>query len=74
MPTRRGGQVVVARYDAQADPLAQATLALRTLRDGGSWPGTDDVIDGLRSAGWTGVRVLPKPTPITLTLVAGRKP
>lgn len=72
--TGRGGQVVVARYDAQADPLAQATLALRTLRDGGSWPGTEEVVDGLRSAGWTDVRVLPKPTPITLTLVAGRKP
>jgi len=71
--TRPGGQVVVARYDPLPDPLAEAALRLRTVRDGGSWLPTEEIIDLLGKAGWSDVRVLPKPGPFTLTFVAGRK-
>jgi hypothetical protein len=71
--TRSGGQVVVARYDPPPDPLAEATLRLRTIRDGGSWLETPEIVGLLGAAGWTDVRVVPKSGPLTLTFVAGRK-
>jgi tRNA A58 N-methylase Trm61 len=71
--TRPGGQIAVARYDAPTDELAKATLQLRVFRDGGSWYEDDEVVDLLAAAGWTDVRILPKPN-ATLTFVAGRKP
>ena len=72
--TRPGGQVVIGRYDPPPDPLAEAALRLRTVRDGGSWLPTEEVIGILQDAGWTDVRVLPKPSgQFTLTFVAGRK-
>jgi SAM-dependent methyltransferase len=72
--TRPGGQVVVARYDPPHEPLAEAALRLRTLRDGGSWIPTDEIVEILQNAGWSDVRVLPMPPGFTITFVAGRKP
>ncbi len=71
--TRSGGQVVVARYDPPPDPLANTTLRLRTIRDGGSWLETDEIVQLLGDADWTDVRVLPKTGPAPLTFVAGRR-
>lgn len=72
--TRSGGQIVVGRYDAPPDDLANATLKLRTIRDGGSWIETHDVVDRLKAAGWADIRTLPKPAPVAPTLIAARKP
>jgi len=71
--TRPGGQIVVGRYDPPPDGLATATLRLRTIRDGGSWLATEEIVDLLRSTGWTDVRVVPMPGPAPLVFVAGRK-
>ena len=71
--TRSGGQIVVARYDPPPDPLANATLRLRTIRDGGSWLETAEIVELLRSADWTDVRIVPETGPAPLTFVAGRK-
>ncbi|HEY2635801.1 MAG TPA: methyltransferase domain-containing protein [Solirubrobacteraceae bacterium] len=67
--TRPGGQVVIARYDPPPDPLAEAALRMRTVRDGGSWLLPDEIVGILEDAGWADIRVLRKP----LAFVAGRK-
>jgi SAM-dependent methyltransferase len=71
--TKPAGQIVVARYDPLPDPLADASLRLRTLRDGGSRLSTEEIIDVLRGAGWADVRVLTTPGPVPVTFIAGRK-
>jgi SAM-dependent methyltransferase len=71
--TRPGGQVVIARYEPPPDPLAEAALRLRTVRDGGSWLPTEEIIELLEKVGWSDVRVLATPGPFTLKFVAGRK-
>ena len=71
--TRSGGQIVVGRYDPPPDPLASATLRLRTIRDGGSWLESEEIVDLLGAAGWTAVHVVPKSGPAPLTFVAGRR-
>jgi predicted O-methyltransferase YrrM len=71
---RPGGNVVVGRYEPPPDPLAQATLRLRTLRDGGSVPDVDTIADLLRRAGCTAVHQLPRTGPIPMGFIAGRKP
>jgi predicted O-methyltransferase YrrM len=71
--TRSGGQVVVARYEPPPDALAAATLRLRTIRDGGSWLETDEIVELLRSAGWADPRVLANTGPAPITFVAARK-
>jgi predicted O-methyltransferase YrrM len=71
--TRTGGQIVVARYDPPPDPLPRATLRLRTIRDGGSWIETAELVDLLTAAGWADVHEVPKPGPVPLGFVAGRK-
>jgi len=69
--TRSGGQVVVARYNPPPEPLGEAALRLRTVRDGGSWLPTEEIVGILEGAGWSDVRVLP--TPPAFSFVAGRK-
>jgi SAM-dependent methyltransferase len=71
--TRLGGQVVVARYQPPPDPVAEASLRLRTVRDGGSWLPAEEIMGILEKAGWSDVRLLSTPGPFTLTFVAGRK-
>ena len=71
--TRSGGQIAVARYDPPPDPLANATLRLRTIRDGGSWLETGEIVELLHAAGWTNARALPKTAPVPFTFIAGRK-
>jgi SAM-dependent methyltransferase len=71
--TRSRGQIVVARYDPPSDQLAEATLRLRTIRDGGSWLETEEIVGLLGEAGWTDVRIVPKAGPLPLTFVAGRR-
>jgi predicted O-methyltransferase YrrM len=71
--TRAGGQIVVARYDPPPEPLASAALRLRTIRDGGSWLETAELVDLLTAAGWADVHEVPKPGPVPLGFVAGCK-
>lgn len=71
--TRPGGQVVVARYDPPSDELANATLRLRTIRDGGAWLETEEIIGLLGASGWADVRTVPTAGPMPLTFVAGRR-
>jgi SAM-dependent methyltransferase len=71
--TRSGGQIVVARYDPPSDQLAQATLRLRTIRDGGSWLETEEIVGLLSEVGWVDVRIVAKVGPLPLTFVAGRR-
>jgi SAM-dependent methyltransferase len=71
--TRPGGQVVVARYDPPPDPLAEAALRFRTVRDGGTWLPTEEFVQILTDAGWSDVRALPTPPEFPFTFVAGRK-
>jgi SAM-dependent methyltransferase len=69
--TRSGGQVVVARYNPPPDPLGEAALRLRTVRDGGSWLPTEEIVGILEGAGWADVRVMS--TPPAFGFIAGRK-
>jgi SAM-dependent methyltransferase len=70
---RSGGCVVVGRYNVPPDPVAGATLRLRTLRDGGAHF-DDEVIGGLlTTAGCTDVHPLALPGPLPLAFIAGRK-
>jgi len=71
--TRAGGHVVVARYNPPPDPLTEAALRLRTVRDGGSWLPTEEIVGILEGAGWSDVRVLSTPPGFAGTFVAGRK-
>jgi protein-L-isoaspartate O-methyltransferase len=71
--TGRRGSIVVGHFDPPPDPLAWATQKLRTLRDGGALAGEDELINLLTDAGWAEVRALPRPGPLPLGLVAGRK-
>jgi predicted O-methyltransferase YrrM len=71
--TAPGGQIVIARYDPPPDPLAEATMRMRVIRDGGSWIEASELVALLEAAGWTDTRIVPKPGGVPLTFVAGRK-
>lgn len=71
--TRPGGQIVVGRYDPPPDPLAAATLRLRTIRDGGAWLEAGEIEHTLRHTGWTDVRIVGHRGPGGLMFVAGRR-
>lgn len=72
--TRSGGQVVIARYNPPPDALAQSTLRMRTIRDGGSWLETDEIVGLLQAAGWHDVREVRPTDPVPFTFVAARRP
>lgn len=71
--TRPGGRIAVARYNPPPDPLASASLRMRTIRDGGSWLETAEVVALLERAGWREVHVAPNPGAAPFTFVVGRK-
>jgi predicted O-methyltransferase YrrM len=70
---RPGGRIIVGRFEPRADPLAQATLRLRTVRDGGSILTEDEVVELVRDAGFEDVAPLPKAGPVMLGFISGRK-
>jgi hypothetical protein len=56
------------------DALAQATTALRTVRNGGSSRDAEDTVASLETAGCDSVHVAPPTIPGPLELVLGRRP
>src|SRR5207302_402264 len=54
--TCSGGHVVAGRYQPPPDPLARATIKLRTLRDGGGMFDAELLVATLQAAGCVDVR------------------
>ncbi len=71
---RPGGWVVLGRLAALPDPLAEATLALRTIRSGGASLDAAGLMAKLEQAGFTGIRVLPRISRAPVELVVGQRP
>jgi precorrin-6B methylase 2 len=71
---RPGGWIVLGRFAAPPDPLAQATAALRTIRGGGCELDTGRAVELLERAGCGAVHAAPRPGPVPLELILGQKP
>jgi SAM-dependent methyltransferase len=71
---RPGGWVALGRADPPPDPIASATNALMTLRDGGHDIEAKRAIDLLEQAGCVSVHAAPRVEGIPLELVLGQKP
>ena len=71
---RPGGWVALGRFDTPADPVADATAALRTIRGGGFALDSKYAVELLDQAGFTSVHAAPRVGPAPLELVLGRKP
>jgi SAM-dependent methyltransferase len=71
--TRPDGVVVVACYEALADPLHHATMALRIVRDGGCLLDAAAAADLLRDAGCADVHGLERDWPSPFGFVVGHK-
>ena len=65
--------MVAAHYEPPPDPLPQATMRLRTIRDGGSVLGADGAAGLLRGAGCQDVHPLARTWPLPFGFVTGRK-
>lgn len=71
--TSPGGRVVLAHYEPPPDPLARATMQLRTIRDGGSVLDADGAAELLRDAGCQDVHSLTRTWPVPVGFVLGNK-
>jgi len=72
---RPGGWVVVGRYDEPpSDALANATMVLRTVRDGGCVLDIERATELLEAAGCAHIRPLEKTWPAPVGFVIGQKP
>ena len=69
-----GGWLVLGRMATPADPLAEATAALRTIRGGGSDFGAARLASALETAGCANVRTLPRTGPAPMEYVIGQRP
>lgn len=72
--TKPGGIVVLGTYAPPPNPVARATIALRTVRDGGTVLDVDDASALLRDAGCADVGPAERDWPVPLNFVLGRKP
>lgn len=70
---RPGGWLVLGRYAAPADPLAEAIADLRTVRGGGTRLTDEEAIDLLERAGLASVRAVPSDWPFPIRFVAGQR-
>jgi SAM-dependent methyltransferase len=70
---RPGGRIVVGKYDSPPDSLGDATMRLKTLRDGGSFLEVDEIVDLISATGCRDAAPLPKSAPMPLTFVVGQK-
>jgi precorrin-6B methylase 2 len=70
---RPGGWLILGRYAALTDPLAEALAELRTVRGGGSVLTDEEAIELLDRAGLTNVHALPGDWPLPVRFVAGRR-
>jgi predicted O-methyltransferase YrrM len=71
---RPGGWVVLGRFESAPDPLAQATMAVRTIRGGGCTIDAERSTELLRGAGFASVRDLERTGPTPVAFVIGQKP
>ena len=71
---RRGGWIVLGRFEPPPDPLTETTMTLKTIRSGGSVLTDDRAQELLRDAGCTSIRVLERPGPLPMNFVIGQKP
>jgi SAM-dependent methyltransferase len=70
---RPGGWIVLGRLITLPDPLADATLALRTIRSGGGYIDEVRSVELLEKAGCSGVRVFGQ-SGIPMSFTVGQKP
>ena len=68
-----GGRIVLGRYQPPPDPLALATLRLRTIRDGGSLIDDATAVGLVEGAGCTDVHLVPATGPLPLAFVTGTR-
>jgi SAM-dependent methyltransferase len=69
-----GGWIVLGRLVPPPDPIAEATLRLRTIRSGGCDLDSERAAKLLEQVGCVDVHPLPNSGPITLDYVLGRRP
>lgn len=70
---RPGGWVVLGRYEPPPDELARATMALRTIRDGGCLLSSDQAVEHLVAIGCDAVRPVERTWAAPIGFVIGRK-
>jgi len=70
---RPGGWLVLGRYAAPADPLAEAIADLRTVRGGGTPLTDEEAVALLERAGLASVRAVPSDWPFPIRFVAGQR-
>jgi SAM-dependent methyltransferase len=70
---RPGGWLVLGRMRTMPDPLAEATVALRTIRGGGSVLEPARLSELIEKAGCEVVPAAPPPGPVPVELVLGRR-
>lgn len=70
---RHGGWVVLGRYEPPPDALARATMALRTIRDGGCLLSSDQAVEQLVAIGCEEVRPIERTWAAPIGFVIGRK-
>jgi 2-polyprenyl-3-methyl-5-hydroxy-6-metoxy-1,4-benzoquinol methylase len=71
---RSGGWLVLGRMAPPADPLADATYALRTIRSGGAVFDGKRLAAALEGAGCVSVRTLPRQGPAPMEYIIGQRP
>ena len=71
---RPGGWVVLGVFLPPPDPLAEATMELRTIRGGGSVLDLDRAAELLEDAGFVAVHPLERTMPMPLGFVIGQRP
>lgn len=71
---RPGGWLVLGGMAAPDDPLAESTVTLRTLRNGGTLLDATHLTDSLERTGCTAIRALPRRGPAPLVYVIGQRP
>jgi hypothetical protein len=69
-----GGWIVLGRLLPLPDAVADATLALRTIRSGGVYLEEERSVELLEKAGCTGVRVAPAGPGFPMSFTVGQKP
>jgi predicted O-methyltransferase YrrM len=69
-----GGWIVLGRFESPPDPLAEATMTLRTIRSGGCVLDNSRATELLQDAGCTSIRVLERSVSLPIGFVIGRRP
>ena len=70
---RPGGWLVLGRYSAPPDPLAEALAELRTVRGGGTLLSDDEAVALLQQGGLAKVRAVPSDWPAPIRFIAGQR-